>query len=357
MVFHAQIRQKFYSGFRNIFRINLIARQFALYSCILTLFVTAPITLHAQEMQFFSIGTGGTGATYYPLGGTIANAISNPPGSSSCEEGGSCGVKGLIAMAQSSKGSVDNIEGIKSGRFNSGFSQSDIAYWAFNGSGLYENSEPLKKLRAIAALYLEHIQLIARADAGISSVEDLRGKRVSLDEKGSGSYANAISILEAFGLTEQDVDNRGLKSAPAGDAMIADELDAFFITAGYPTNAVIDLAERTEIVLVPISGQFADNIIEEFPFYSSSVIPAGTYVGAEKTVTLAVGAQWITDEKLDNDLVYQITKALWNERSKRLLKVGHSKGAEVNLETALDGIAIPLHSGAERFYREIGLVK
>lgn len=348
---------EFYSGCCVDYIFDLIAKRVAPFFGLLAILAISSVTLHAQEMQFFSIGTGGTGATYYPLGGTLANAISNPPGSRSCEEGGSCGVEGLIAMAQSSKGSVDNIEGIKTGRFNSGFSQSDIAYWAFTGTGLYGQSEPLKNLRAIAALYPEHIQLIARADAKISEVADLRGKRVSLDEKGSGSYANAIAILDAFGLSKKDIDNRFLKSAPAGEAMIADELDAFFITAGYPTNAVIELAERTEIVLVPISGEVAEEIIETFPFYSSGTIPAGTYAGTSETATLAVGAQWVTDKKSDDELIYKITRALWNDKSKRLLKVGHSKGAEVTLETALDGIAIPLHSGAERFYREIGLVK
>lgn len=324
---------------------------------LIALFFTLPATTSAQELHFFTIGTGGTGATYFPLGGMVANAISNPPGSRPCDEGGSCGVEGLIAVAQSSKGSVDNIEGIKSGRFTSGFSQSDVAYWAYSGTGLYEHSKPLKNLRAITALYPEHIQLIARENAGIRDVSDLKGKRVSLDEKGSGSYANALAILTAFGLSEDDLENQYLKSVPAAEAMIANELDAFFITAGYPTNAIIELAERTKITLVPIRGQVADTIIKNFPFYSSDIIPAGTYASTGETVTLAVGAQWVADESQDEELIYKITQALWNEKSRRLLDVGHSKGGEVTLETALDGVAIPLHPGAERFYREIKLLK
>lgn len=325
---------------------------------IIAIFLAAlPANTSAQEMRFFTIGTGGTGATYFPLGGMVANAISNPPGSRPCDEGGSCGVSGLIAVAQSSKGSVDNIDGIKTGRFSSGFSQSDVAYWAYSGTGLYEQSEPQKNLRAIAALYPENIQLIARANAGISDVSDLRGKRVSLDEKGSGSYANALSILAGYGLSEDDLDKQYLKSVPAAEAMIANELDAFFITAGYPTNAIIELAERTKITLVPIRGQVAEALIKDFPFYSSDTIPAGTYANTGETVTLAVGAQWVADENEDEELIYLITQALWNENSRRLLDVGHSKGAEVTLETALDGVGIPLHPGAERFYREIDLLK
>ncbi len=311
----------------------------------------------AQEIQFFSIGTGGTGATYYPLGGTIANAISNPPGSRPCEEGGSCGVPGLIAMAQSSRGSVDNINGILTGRFHSGFSQSDVAYWAYTATGKFDGQTPMTGLRAIAALYPEHIQLVARRDAGIKSVADLKSKRVSLDEKGSGSYVNAIQILHAYGLSERDLDVRFLKSAPASDAMIDGKLDAFFITAGYPTNTIIELAHRTPITLVPIDGPKAKAMTESMSFYSIDSIPAGIYEGISETRTLTVGAQWVTSDKIDEALVYAITKALWNGKSRRLLDVGHAKGKLVTLNTALDGVAIPLHPGAERYYKENRLIK
>lgn len=311
----------------------------------------------AQDIQFFSIGTGGTGATYYPLGGTIANAISNPPGSRPCEEGGSCGVPGLIAMAQSSRGSLDNISGIQSGLFHSGFSQSDVAYWAYSGTGRFNGQNPVDSLRAIAALYPEHIQLIASKGSGIASVADLKGKRVSLDERGSGSFVNATQILEAYGLEEGDFEAEFLKSAPASDAMIGGELDAFFITSGYPTNAIIELASRTPVTLIPIDGPQAESIAEKFPFYSLDTIPAGAYEGVDDTTTLAVGAQWITSTAMDEKLVYEITKALWNKKSRRLLDVGHAKGKVVTMDTALEGIAIPLHSGAEKFYKEAGALK
>lgn len=311
----------------------------------------------AQDIQFFSIGTGGTGATYYPLGGTIANAISNPPGSRPCDEGGSCGVAGLIAMSQSSRGSIDNIDGIKSGLFNSGFVQSDVAYWAYTGTGPFTGQTPTESLRAVAALYPEHIQLIARKDANIGSVTDLKGKRVSLDERGSGSYVNAIQILQAYGLSESDIEAHFLKSAPASDAIIAGDLDAFFITSGYPTNAIIELASRAPITLVPIDGPEAEAIAEEFGFYSVDTVPADSYSGIDATETLAVGAQWVTSAATDEDLVYRITEALWNDQTRKLLDVGHAKGRMVTLETALDGIAIPLHPGAERYYREVGALE
>jgi uncharacterized protein len=139
-------------------------------------------TLAAQEMKFFRIGTGGTAGTYFPIGGLLANAISNPPGSRSCEEGGSCGVSGLVATALASNGSVANINGIGSGALESGFSQSDVNYWAYTGTGIFKDQGKVEKLRAIANLYPESIHLVARADAGVQAVEDLAGKRVSLDE-------------------------------------------------------------------------------------------------------------------------------------------------------------------------------
>lgn len=312
---------------------------------------------NAQDMTFFTIGTGGTGATYYPLGGTIANSISNPPGSRACDEGGSCGVPGLVAVAQSSRGSVNNINGIKSGLFNSGFAQSDVAYWAYTGTGTFEGEEPVKELRAIAALFPEHIHLIATKESGINSISDLKGKRVSLDEAGSGTYVNAINILKAVGLSENDVTAEYLKPEPAGDAIKNGKLDAYFITAGYPTGAVTELSTSADITLVSISGPEIDKFIAENSFYSADTIPSGTYEGIDETSTLAVGAQWITNEKQDADLIYGITKALWNDNTRKLLDVGHAKGKLVTKETALKGIGIPLHEGAERFYKEAGLMQ
>ncbi len=311
----------------------------------------------AQDIKFFTIGTGGTGATYYPLGGTIANAISNPPGSRPCAEGGSCGVENLVAVAQSSRGSVNNVNGIISGLFDSGFAQSDVAYWAYTGTGVFEDQEPKEELRAISALYPEHIHLVARADAGIDSVHDLEGKRVSLDEAGSGTYVNAIQILEAYGLSESDVDADYVKPGPAAEAMRNGQLDAFFITVGYPAGAITELAASLDVTLVPIAGPEAEAFIADFPFYSIEEIPAGTYEGVAATKTLAVGAQWITSSKQDPELIYEITKALWNDNTRRLLDVGHAKGKVVTADTALAGVGIPLHEGAERFYKEAGLIK
>ncbi len=311
----------------------------------------------AQDLKFFTIGTGGTAYTYYPVGGVIANAISKPPGSRPCEEGGSCGVDGLIASAVSSRGSVDNINAIISGLRNSGFAQSDVAYWAYTGTGTREGKPPAEDLRAIAALFPEHIHLVALADSGINSVADLKGKRVSLDEPGSGTYVDANLILESAGLSADDVQAEALKGGAASEALRNGKIDAFFVVAGYPTGSLVELASAVPVKLVPIDGAAAKALTDKYGFFASSDIPAGTYKDVGAVTTVAVGAQWLTSAKEDDELIYQITKALWNDKTRKLLDVGHAKGKTITLETALDGIGIPLHPGAERFYKEAGLIK
>ena len=311
----------------------------------------------AQDIKFFTIGTGGTAYTYYPVGGVIANAISKPPGSRECGKGGSCGVDGLIASAVSSRGSLDNVNAILSGLRNSGFAQSDVAYWAFTGTGTMEGKPPAKDLRTIAALFAEHIHLVALADSGINSVADLKGKRVSLDEPGSGTYVDAKLILGANGLSTDDLTAEALKGNAASEALRNGKIDAFFVVAGYPTGSLVELASAAKIKLVPIDGAGAKALVDKYGFFSSSDIPAGTYEGVDKTPTVAVGAQWFTSAKEDEELIYKITKALWNKESRKLLDVGHAKGKTITLETALSGVGVPLHPGAERFYKEAGLIK
>ncbi|WP_204247686.1 TAXI family TRAP transporter solute-binding subunit [Kiloniella litopenaei] len=336
---------------------KFMAKRMAAGIVTATALTLSAVSAQAQEINFFTIGTGGTAYTYYPVGGVIANAISKPPGSRPCEEGGSCGVDGLIASAVSSRGSVDNINAVLSGLRNSGFAQSDVAYWAYTGTGTMDGKEPATKLRSIAALFEEHIHLVALDKSGINSVADLKGKRVSLDEPGSGTYVDAGLILEANGLTLDDVTAEALKGNAAAEALRNGKIDAFFVVAGYPTGSLVELASADDIKLVPIDGKGAQALAEKYGFFSQSVIPAGAYEGVEETATVAVGAQWYTSADQDEELIYQITKALWNDKSRKLLDVGHAKGKTITLETALSGIGVPVHPGAERYYKEVGLIK
>ncbi len=312
----------------------------------------------AQDIKFFRIGTGGTAGTYYPIGGLLANAISNPPGSRPCAEGGSCGVPGLVATAVASNGSVANINGITGGSLESGFTQSDVAFWAYTGTGVYEGKPKVADLRLIANLYPETIHIVARKGSGIKGVADLKGKRVSLDEPGSGTLVDARIILGAFGITEKDIKAEYLKPNQAGDKMRDGGLDAFFFVGGYPAGAISELASAGGgIDLVPIVGPEVDKLRAQYGFFAPDNVPATVYKGVAETRTLSVGAQWVTSAKQPDALVYEITKALWNDNSRKLLDAGHAKGKAIQAATATAGAGIPFHPGAEKFYKEKGLLK
>lgn len=309
----------------------------------------------AEELQFFRIGTGGVAGTYYPIGGVIALAISNPPGARPCEEGGSCGPPGLLMIAQSANGSVANVEDIHRGKLESGFVQSDVAYWAYTGTGKFAGRRPIRELRSIANLYPESIHIVVRKGAGIRRIQDLVGKRVSLDEPGSGTLLDAELVLAEYGISADDLDAEYIKPDVAIRRIRADKLDAFFFVAGYPARAVTELAEDGAIELLPIDGPEAERLVSRHRFFSHDPIPQGAYPGIGRTATLNVGAQWLVSSRVDEELVYAITETLWNDASRKLLDTGHAKGRSIRLETALKGIAVPLHPGARRYYDQLGM--
>jgi len=323
----------------------------------LVLFVIGTIfPIQADNLQFFRIGTGGVAGTYYPIGGIIASAVSNPPGSRPCNQGGSCGPPGLVVIAQSANGSVANVLDMQHGHLESGFVQSDIAYWAYTGTGTFYGEKPFRKLRAIANLYPESIHVVTRKDSGIRSIRDLVGKRVSLDEPGSGTLIDAELVLGIYGISKQDIRVEYMKPGLAVNRIRDNKLDAFFIVAGYPSRAVAELAKDTEIALIPIDGPEADQLVSQYRFFSRADIPAEVYSGVPRVETVSVGAQWLVAATIEDETIYQITKTLWNQNSRKLLDGGHAKGRYITLETAMDGIAVPLHPGARRFYDEIGML-
>ena len=298
----------------------------------------------AQAQQFFRIGTGGTAGTYYPVGGMIANAISVPGK--------------IVATAVASNGSVANVNGIVGGAMESGFSQADVATWAQKGTGMYEGKPHVPGLRLIANLYPESVHVVVRKGAGIKSVADLKGKRVALDEPGSGTLINARAILAAYGLKESDIKPEYIKPNQAGDKMKDGSLDAFFFTGGAPAGAIAELASAGGgIDLLSIEGKEADALRAASGFFAPDVIAAETYKGVGAVKTLAVGAQWVTSDKADMATVYEITKALFSDATQKTLAAGHAKGKFITKENAVKGAGIPFHPGAEKFYKEAGLLK
>jgi uncharacterized protein len=298
----------------------------------------------AQAQVFFRIGTGGTAGTYYPVGGMIANAVSQPGK--------------IVVTAQASNGSVANVNGIAGGALESGFSQADVATWAQTGTGLYEGKPSVPGLRLIANLYPESVHIVARKGAGIKSVADLKGKRVALDEPGSGTLVDARLILAAYGVKESDLKPEYIKPNQAGDKMKDGSLDAFFFVGGAPAGAIAELASSgTGIELIPIDGPQAEALRKASPFFAVDEIAADTYKGVPAVRTLAVGAQWVTSDKADANTVYEITKALFSDATQKTLQAGHAKGKWITKENAVKSAGIPFHPGAEKYYKEAGLIK
>ena len=315
------------------------SRRLVLAAAALALVGTA-----AQAQQFFRIGTGGTAGTYYPVGGMIANAVSQPGK--------------ISATASASAGSVANVNAVVSGAAESGFSQADVATWAYTGKGVWEGKPPVSGLRLIANLYPESVHVVVRKGSGIKSVADLKGKRVALDEPGSGTLINARTILAAYGLKDSDLKPEYIKPNQAGDKLKDGALDAFFFTGGWPAGAIAELASSgAGIELVAIDGAQADAIRKSDGFFAADTIPTDTYKGVAAVKTLAVGAQWVTSDKVDANLVYEIVKALYADAGQKAMGAGHAKGKFITKENAVQGAGIPFHTGAARYYKEAGVLK
>jgi TRAP transporter TAXI family solute receptor len=313
----------------------------------------------AQDIRFFQIGTGPTGETRFAIGGLIANAISNPPGSRECDKGGSCGVPGMVAVAKSTGGALANVEAIGAKRLDAALVQADIAYWAYHGTGLYKDKGAVQNLRAIAMLYPESLHLVARKDAHIASVRDLKGKRVSFGDKDSAEQVHGRLLLAAFAMQENQLKTTPMKPAAAADAMVAGKLDAMLVVDGYPVPILADLAQRLDIVLVPLAGPEIDKMRAKYPFLTASAIPADAYKGIESEVkTLDLGVMLITGAAQPDQLIYGVTRALWHPSTQKLLAENHPRGKLVQLSaSALERTGIQLHGGASAYYFDAGVIK
>ena len=290
----------------------------------------------------FSMATGGTTGTYYPLGTAISNVITEY-------------VDNVTVEARSTGASVANINLLKDGQADLAFVQNDIAYYAYNGVQVFEGKK-VDNIRGMMALYPEHIQIVTLADSGIDSVADLKGKRVAVGAPGSGVEANAKQILEVYGLTFDDLalaDNLSFKDAV--QKLKNNQLDAAFLTAGYPTAAVSELAASKSIKLISIDDEHAQKLMEKYPFYVQDVIPAGTYKGVDEEVkTVAVKAILIIRDDIPEDVVYKMLDAIFKHTDE--IAKAHAKGAMINLDNAVDGMSIPWHPGAEKYFKEKGKI-
>lgn len=335
------------------FRISLVL-------VLLSVSILASSQSRADDLRFFKIASGSPGGTYFPIASLIAKVISNPPGSKGCDEGGNCGVPDLTATAQSSKGSVANVDALLKQTYPTAIAQSDVAYWAYTATGPFRTRKSNKQLCVISSLYPEDVHLVATRSANISGVSALAGKRVALGERESGALLGAQLLVRAYGLQEGKDFAATLVNYSDAQVLIKErKLDAFVAVIGYPSEAIEFMIQRQDMHLVPIVGEGRDRLIKGSPFYSASVIPQNAYTNQSKNIqTVAVNALWIARTNLDPEFVYQFTRTFWsNKHARSILDGGHPKGSEITLQTAFNGVPIPLCSGAQKYYQEIGMLK
>jgi uncharacterized protein len=295
-----------------------------------------PANEEKEKPKFISILTGGTGGTYYPLGGSFAEIIKDETG--------------IDANAETSGASAENMTTLKNGDAEIAFSQTDIASYAAEGKLMFANNK-VDNVKAIATLYPETIQIVTTKESGITSVEDLKGKKVSVGAPGSGTVANAEQILEVHGMTFDDINKQDLSFDESTQGIQDGTIDAAFVTAGTPTGAVESLGATEDIVIVPIEQDKIDNLIQKYPFYVKEEVPSGTYGLESAVTTVAVQAMLVANSDLADNVVYDITKAIFEN----LDKVTHAKGKLIKVENALNGVGIDVHPGAQKYFDEKGV--
>jgi TRAP transporter TAXI family solute receptor len=289
------------------------------------------------QKKFLNIATGGTAGTYYPIGGAMAEIFNK-------------NIKGMNASAQSTGATVANINMLKDGSVDVAIVQNDITYYAANGTEMFKDKK-VENLRGLATLYPETCQFVTLDKTGIKSINDLKGKRVAVGAAGSGAEANARQILEAYGITYDDISAQYLSFGEAASALKDGNVDAAFLTAGYPTAAVQDISAQNKIQLLPIDADKADALIAKYPFYTKTTIPAGTYAGFDVDVpTISVMAMLVATDKVDDALGYDLTKALFSNLDK--LQAAHAVGKLITKEGAQKGMPIKMNAGAEKFFKE-----
>lgn len=288
---------------------------------------------------FMSVATGGTGGTYYPLGGALSNILNN------------AGVD-YTATAQATGASKENVELVTRGDAEIAFIQNDVSYYAVNGTDIFEG-EKKPSLRGLCCLYPEIVQIVASDDSGIKTIDDLKGKRVAVGAPGSGVEVNVKQILDIHGITYDDLGKVDyLSFAEAADQIKSGQIDATFLTAAIPSSAITELATTHDVHLVPIAEDKAEALIAKYPFYVNLHITPSEYKGQDEEISVvAVQSMLAVDERMAEEDAYNIVKLLFENLD--TMKESHARGGDIALDKALDGMSIELHPGAQKYFDEV----
>ena len=309
---------------------------------VLGLFLVLGISFTAcSKTEQIRLATGGSTGTYYAYGSALSQILGEKTN--------------VTITVQSTGASKANIQLMDAGEVELAMVQNDVMDYAWNGTDLF-TGEQTRSFNAMAALYAEVCQIVANPSSGIRTIADLRGKNVSVGDAGSGTEFNARQILEAYGISFDDINKQNLGFGPSADAIKDNKLDAAFVVAGAPTPAIIDLAAGKDIILLEMDEAHAAQLSRSYPFYTLYPIPAGSYRGQTTTVmTPAVKATFIVSPKVSETTVYNLTKALFENKSQ--IMTAHAKGAELDTSYAVEGISTPFHPGAIKYFREIGALQ
>ena len=311
----------------------------------------AALTLTAgaalAQQTFIAIGTGGVTGVYYPTGGAICRLVNR----GRADHGIRCGV-------ESTGGSVFNINAVRNGELEFGVAQSDWQFHALNGTSRFEEQGAFEDLRAVFSVHPEPFTVVARADAGIANFEDLKGKRVNVGNPGSGQRGTMEVVMEAVGWTMDDFALASdLQAAEQSQALCDNNIDAFVFTVGHPSGSIQEATTACDSVLVNVTGEAIDGLVAERPYYRTATIPGGMYRGNDAdTMTFGVGATFVSSAAVPEEVVYEVVKAVFENIDQ--FKGLHPAFANLDpAEMANDGLSAPLHAGAEKYFREAGLLK
>ncbi len=314
-------------------------KKFLSVMLVLTMVMTLAACGGAASASKMTMGTGGTAGTYYAFGGVLGQYIKNNAG--------------IDVTVVSTDGSRANIESIDAGDYQLATVQSDVMAYAWEGSRSFAETGKIDSFRVVAGLYAESVQLVTM-DPEIKTVADLKGKAVSIGAPNSGVYFNAMDVLTAAGLTENDIKPQYMSFADSADGLKDGKIDAAFIVAGAPTAAITELCTTNSAYLVPIDGAVADKLMADCPFYTAYNIPAGTYAGQDTDVTtVTVKATLIVSADASENDVYQLTKAIFDNTD--AIAKENGKGAELTIDNATSGMSAPFHAGAAKYFAEKGV--
>lgn len=288
----------------------------------------------------FILATGGTGGSYYPYGGAMATVFNN-------------NIEGVNVTSTASGASAENARLLNKNEADFAILQNDVLDYAYNGTELFASDGKLENVRTIATLYPEVIQIVVAADSGINSIADMKGKKISVGAAGSGTEANARQILETYGITYDDFTPSYLSFAESSTGVQNMTLDGFFCTAGVPNPSILELNAVRDVKILSVDAANADALIAKYPFYSKYSIADGVYDKLAPADTVAVMATLACSASLDETTVYNITKTLFEKQAE--LAAANDKAKDLTLEGAVEAISVPLHAGAEKYYKEKGI--